>query len=30
MAAAQLKSISLEDAEKRVKEAIDNYYDSVR
>ncbi len=29
MAAAQLKSISLEDAEKRVKEAIDNYYDSV-
>lgn len=30
MAAAQLKNISLEDAEKRVKEAIDNYYDSVR
>ncbi len=29
MAAAQLKGISLEDAGKRVKDAIDNYYESV-
>lgn len=29
MAAAQLKGISLEDAGKKVKEAIDNYYESI-